>query len=750
MEERDVAFVKAAAEIAKQVEANRDLAGDDSALQFVSRAEKESKVLAHLKQEGRDLVIGIIGCVKAGKSSFLNALIFDGVQVLPKAATPMTAALTRIRYSDKPEAKVVFYRPTDWTNIRSKNDQYKRQVDAEYQRRCAECTSRNDSISGKMFGRGAAPEVKRTLPTWEEVEKSISVSDDLRSSHELIKMAEDRNLNVEEYLGKEEYINLSGELDYQKKLNEYVGAEGRFTPIVNYIELAIDDSRLNGIEIVDTPGLNDPIVSRERKTVQFLEDCDVVFVASSVSQFLPEEDIHLLQKKLDQNNIHRAFIIGTQLDSGVLQYPKKEAPLNDAIGGSIAQYKWQAKETIGKLNNPFAPSIIQRLADSEPIFVSAMMYNIGRKLCNKIPPDKDEKFVLGQLKKQFADFSSVMESSDDYLLFSNIQEVKDVFADVQKDKDAAIRERVKEFSRNQSAELVRLLEIVNTSVRTRLSTLESADAEMLEHKLSQLSSKLDTIRSDISNLFQRQKVECDRVIQDTKVEISKDINNHQDFSVVTDKEHVEDSVSTGLFGLWKKHIEYDKHIKKASSAQVINNLQQYSAAAQELINYNLQKMFDIDGLKQRIKECVIGAFDLASREFNENEILLPLEVMLAALSVKEVRFDFLEKVEASVDAAFPDGMAKGDDIHRLYVLQSKLANDVLQELSHQMDQQNESIKTAMNLQSGTFVDTIERKIAGNIETLKAQLKNKQESIARYKEYIDNISNYKQQLLGFQG
>ena len=44
----------------------------------------------------RDLKIGIVGQVKAGKSSFLNALIFDGRDILPKAATPMTAALTKI------------------------------------------------------------------------------------------------------------------------------------------------------------------------------------------------------------------------------------------------------------------------------------------------------------------------------------------------------------------------------------------------------------------------------------------------------------------------------------------------------------------------------------------------------------------------------------------------------------------------------------------------------------------------------
>ena len=57
----------------------------------------------------RDLKIGILGRVKAGKSSLLNALVFKGQNVLPKAATPMTAALTVLEYGDRFEASIEYY-----------------------------------------------------------------------------------------------------------------------------------------------------------------------------------------------------------------------------------------------------------------------------------------------------------------------------------------------------------------------------------------------------------------------------------------------------------------------------------------------------------------------------------------------------------------------------------------------------------------------------------------------------------------
>ncbi len=69
----------------------------------VIKTEELEKTLKEMQAEDRDLKVGIIGRVKAGKSSLLNALIFESVEVLPKAATPMTASLTILKYAQNPE-----------------------------------------------------------------------------------------------------------------------------------------------------------------------------------------------------------------------------------------------------------------------------------------------------------------------------------------------------------------------------------------------------------------------------------------------------------------------------------------------------------------------------------------------------------------------------------------------------------------------------------------------------------------------
>ena len=96
---RTKAYQNRVREIEQKLSENRDLFDADKLYEFREETEKFEQIIKTAEQKSRKLSIGIIGAVKAGKSSFLNACIFGGQSILPKAATPMTAALTRITYS---------------------------------------------------------------------------------------------------------------------------------------------------------------------------------------------------------------------------------------------------------------------------------------------------------------------------------------------------------------------------------------------------------------------------------------------------------------------------------------------------------------------------------------------------------------------------------------------------------------------------------------------------------------------------
>ncbi|GAA8995848.1 hypothetical protein HpHA106_13760 [Helicobacter pylori] len=102
----------------------------------VIKTEELEKTLKGMQAEKRGLKVGIIGRVKAGKNSLLNALIFEGKDVLPKAATPMTASLTVLKYAKTLSAQVEFYSLKDISELKNEHARYEREfqrmVDEEF------------------------------------------------------------------------------------------------------------------------------------------------------------------------------------------------------------------------------------------------------------------------------------------------------------------------------------------------------------------------------------------------------------------------------------------------------------------------------------------------------------------------------------------------------------------------------------------------------------------------------------------
>lgn len=117
-------------------EDGKQLIDETPIVEFQRNIDNIQSNLAEILEEGRVLHLGIVGEVKAGKSSFLNALLFEGEDVLPKAPTPMTAALTKLSYSEVPEANIVFYSQDDWRGIERMTRQYDNKLTEMYNEYC--------------------------------------------------------------------------------------------------------------------------------------------------------------------------------------------------------------------------------------------------------------------------------------------------------------------------------------------------------------------------------------------------------------------------------------------------------------------------------------------------------------------------------------------------------------------------------------------------------------------------------------
>ena len=389
-------------QISKILDDGKELISEEKISEFQTSVDNVESSLDDVMKEGRLLRLGIVGEVKAGKSSFLNALLFDGKDVLPKAPTPMTAALTRIKYSEVPQAKVVFYSQSDWEVVRRNAEQYDNNINSKYQEYCStydkmvhDRAKNNMNTDNKDMKEFIPLSAKKTLAEFEK-ENRDKVPLEYSSCKELLEMIKNSGVNIDNYLGKEEII--SGEYDgtdFFKKLDQYVGAEGKFTPIVKYTELQMNNPMLEGIEVIDTPGLNDPIRSRGRTTQKFLVECDAVFLVGYCGQFLGADDMGLILSVLPDEGIKKAVLIGSKLDSAILQYPSKGNPSFEAsYFGTIKNCSDQARDNLNECNvTARNEKIITQIKESlPPLCVSSVAYSAGRQMQNDEPFGAMEKY----------------------------------------------------------------------------------------------------------------------------------------------------------------------------------------------------------------------------------------------------------------------------------------------------------------------------------------------------------------------
>lgn len=295
-----------------------------------------------MAQEGRNLRVGIIGRVKAGKSSLLNALMFAGKDVLPKAATPMTASLTVLRYTEqnKPYAEVEYFLPEDVKDMRLLAEEY----DERFQVALAE---RQKTAEEKAARPGA-----RTVPKPDPERLKKSVKNELDADPRLggAKDIYERIKNAGG-LPSNEAQRIEGHdlADLQTKLADYVGADGQFTPFTKCLTLFLPLPSLQGVDLVDTPGVNDPIRSREERTMEELHNCDVVFVVSPSGQFLNQQDLELMGRLTYKDGVREVFLVASQIDGQLFgsERDKHDGRLPDVLQGLRRTLAGQAGSALG-------------------------------------------------------------------------------------------------------------------------------------------------------------------------------------------------------------------------------------------------------------------------------------------------------------------------------------------------------------------------------------------------------------------
>ncbi|GAA7505300.1 hypothetical protein HpBHB25_12440 [Helicobacter pylori] len=304
----------------------------------VIKTEELEKTIKGMQAENRGLKVGIIGRVKAGKSSLLNALIFEGKDVLPKAATPMTASLTILKCAQNLSTEAQFYDEKDIEELKRDHERYEKKFKEIVSEEVKKLEEKQQGLLNKSkeklgnfvkaFSRNKSNEEapKQKILSPEEIrERAQKIAKNelnndakLTASHDQYERMKKSGLINPKDL--ETRIQADSLEELNQKLYQFVGKEGKFMPYTKAVKISLNNPNLKDLEIIDTPGVNDPIVSREACTKALLKECDVVFVISPSNQFLTGSDMDLFDRVSNKEGIQRVYFVASKIDTEIRNY----------------------------------------------------------------------------------------------------------------------------------------------------------------------------------------------------------------------------------------------------------------------------------------------------------------------------------------------------------------------------------------------------------------------------------------------
>ncbi len=443
----------------------------------------ELELLFHeFKESGEKLLsdsdvlqIGIVGQVKAGKSSFLNSLFFNGESILPKASTPMTAGLTVLEYAENNTFEVEYFEDKDWQIFVSQ--------DSEYLSREKEVRENNPNAPDSVIRK----------------ELESRTSEQVRSAHEMVSACSTKAMSK---IGKQPDVQKFSDIsDLQDILEQYVGANGEYTSVVKSLCIKMNDERLKGLRIVDTPGVNDPVVSRENRTRTFLQSCHGVFLLSASGDFLGSGDVAFLNSRIGGSGIGTVVLLASKFDS-VLQDLGFESEQKGETSDLVETIEKQTKKFKKRLRE-LSDTIDEKLRDRIKLdTTSGIGYSIAHKPSSKW--DEGEKNVVNNMKRYYPNyFTSEQETKETFEGLANMDEIRDKYLDgtFMQNKDEIISEKVNAFFSTKQRDINSVISRILEELELRKKQLNETTVAEIQQQKDQQARLFDGLKGKFSNIF---------------------------------------------------------------------------------------------------------------------------------------------------------------------------------------------------------------------------------------------------------
>lgn len=639
-------------------------------------------------RDERKLNLAVIGRVKAGKSTFLNALLFDGNDVLPSAFTPKTATLTKIEYAEQSAIEVEYYSTEEWQMLM-------------------------------------------------DLAHSKVISEEANVAKELADAVGKSGIDTSVYISKgKERVELTSEEVLIGTLNRYVGEDGNLTPMVKSVSLYLNRQELQGISIVDTPGLNDPVQSRTQRTREFLEVCDTIFFLSPASQFLNKGDITLLKSQLPQKGIARMQLLCSRFDNGLEDVIFNYDSVSEAIKDTKHRLRKHAQKSFSDIQSGTVTAIEKELYDAcrQPVFLSSTCHNMS-----KHPRTEDNEYEKSSLEK-----INIYDDVDDVVIaeLGDISAIEQFLNKVISDKDIILAEKADKLLPGAEKEFKVFISNEKQVNLNHINKLVSKDKEELEKQRKEIQSQISNIQASLEEHFGELLAKTEKI----KIAIRQDLRRaSREYGTLADKVGtktvreaytVSDSKWYNPFSWGSSHTEYSTYTVQynyVETSDALENIRHFAIDSAGLIDEGFSEAVELNQFKTKLLKVVVDNFDAGSAEYDPGHFRTITQRTINRFKIPTISIS-VDKALADINSSF-SGKIRDDE--KRNALKNRLAGAIsglFNSISEQLEGKAESFKDDITEIKETFGGELLKSINDDFNQVIKACEDKENSIKKLQEY----------------
>lgn len=660
--------------------------------------------IERFEQEQQTLNIAIMGQVKAGKSSFLNALLFDGKPVLPTAATPKTANLTRISYGEIPALEIEYYSKEEWDEI-------------------------------------------------EKLAQEKDESEAVKVAKELVEMVSTAQINVQEVLEQQtKRIESSFIDDLVNTLNQYTGNNGQYTALVKMTRLYLPNDELKGFDIIDTPGMNDPVISRTQKTKEEMARCDVVFFLSRASQFLDQSDIHLLTDQLPQGGVERLYLIAGQYDSAILDDGFNRESLSECEINLQSRLNKRAVKELGDLADKKRKAGHEHLANllenlMKPIVSSTFAHGFSTWDVSKW--DATMLHVHTELKEMAEnDWNEYQFTQQDWQRIGNFDALRDKYQIARVEKNQILESKKQSLLPKAQEKLDEAISYLKEAVESRITGLNTQDISKLTELEKQLEQRIHGISSKLEQHIGTELTTIQKAINDISRDLQKSIQQYTQLTTHTASETHEEAyeVSTSKWYnpfSWgsseTRYRTYTTNYEYLSASDAVEQITQYARNCKVDIQYHFNDLIRPNQLKLNLRRALVNELNTAQADFDATQFKNVLDAVIRQLNLPELNLEIGDP-SRKISQNFSGQIKSSNDMQKLKQALNQSLQEVFKLLNDQFKASAKQIEFNLTDTQNLLAQKLTQGLESELSQIKRDFAEKQKSIQEYEALKALISD----------